>query len=57
MLAREYDLVAFVRRVTAICRGKAYFHHAILARRVRPHGLHGQENAHGALAPELTSIE
>ncbi len=25
MLARDYDLVAFVRRVTAICRGKAYF--------------------------------
>ena len=25
MLARSYDLVAFVRRVAAICRGKAYF--------------------------------
>ena len=25
MLARDYDLVSFVRRVTAICRGKAYF--------------------------------
>jgi Ca-activated chloride channel family protein len=25
MLARDYDLVAFVRRVTAMCRGKAYF--------------------------------
>ena len=25
MLARSYELVAFVRRVAAICRGKAYF--------------------------------
>lgn len=25
MLAREHDLVAFVRRVASICRGKAYF--------------------------------
>ena len=25
MLARDYDLVAFVRRVSRICRGKAYF--------------------------------
>src|SRR5687768_970539 len=25
MLARDYDLVAFVRRVAQICRGKAYF--------------------------------
>ena len=25
MLARDYDLVAFVRRVAAMCRGKAYF--------------------------------
>jgi Ca-activated chloride channel family protein len=25
MLAQDYDLVAFVRRVTAMCRGKAYF--------------------------------
>ena len=25
MLARDYDLVAFVRRVAHICRGKAYF--------------------------------
>jgi len=25
MLARDYDLVAFVRRVASICRGKAYF--------------------------------
>ena len=25
MLARDYDLVAFVRRMTAMCRGKAYF--------------------------------
>ena len=25
MLARDYDLVSFVRRVTEICRGKAYF--------------------------------
>ena len=25
MLARDPDLVAFVRRVAAICRGKAYF--------------------------------
>ncbi|MEZ5283243.1 MAG: hypothetical protein R2712_00250 [Vicinamibacterales bacterium] len=25
MLARDYDLMAFVRRVAAMCRGKAYF--------------------------------
>ena len=25
MLARDYDLVAFVRKVTEVCRGKAYF--------------------------------
>jgi len=25
MLARDYDLVAFVRKVTEICKGKAYF--------------------------------
>lgn len=25
MLARDYDLIAFVRRVAAMCRGKAYF--------------------------------
>jgi Ca-activated chloride channel homolog len=25
MLARDYDLTAFVRRVSAMCRGKAYF--------------------------------
>ena len=25
MLARDFDLVSFVRRVAEICRGKAYF--------------------------------
>ena len=25
MLARDYDLVSFVQKVTEICRGKAYF--------------------------------
>ena len=25
MLARDYDLVAFVKKVTEMCRGKAYF--------------------------------
>ena len=25
MLARDYDLVSFVKRVTSICHGKAYF--------------------------------
>jgi Ca-activated chloride channel family protein len=25
MLARDYDLVSFVKKVTEICRGKAYF--------------------------------
>ena len=25
MLARDHDLVAFVKKVTEICRGKAYF--------------------------------
>jgi len=25
MLARDFDLVSFVKKVTEICRGKAYF--------------------------------
>jgi len=25
MLARDYELVSFVRQVASICRGKAYF--------------------------------
>ena len=25
MLARDYELVSFVKKVTEICRGKAYF--------------------------------
>jgi len=25
MLSRDYDLVAFIQKVTEICRGKAYF--------------------------------
>jgi Ca-activated chloride channel family protein len=25
MLARDYELVAFVKKVTEICKGKAYF--------------------------------
>ena len=44
MLARDYDLVAFVRRVAAMCRGKAYFTTPVHARPVRPDGLHGQED-------------
>ena len=44
MLARDYDLVAFVRRVAAMCRGKAYFTTPLHARRIRADGLHGQED-------------
>ena len=45
MLARDYELVAFVRRVAEICRGKAYFTTPVHARTVRADGLHGQEDA------------
>ena len=44
MLARDHDLVAFVRRVASICRGKAYFTTPVHARAVRADGLHGPED-------------
>ena len=49
MLARSYDLVAFVRRVAAICRGKAYFTTPYTLGRYVLHGLHGQEDEDGPL--------
>ena len=50
MLARDYDLVSFVRRVADICKGKAYFTTPLHARAIRPHGLHGQEDEDDSLA-------
>ncbi len=44
MLARDHDLVAFVRRVAAICRGKAYFTTPYTLGTVRPDGLHGSQD-------------
>ena len=44
MLARDHDLVAFVRRVAAICRGKAYFTTPYTLGPVRADGLHGPED-------------
>ena len=49
MLARDYDLVSFVRRVAEICKGKALLHDAVYARSVRPDGLHGQEDEDDSL--------
>ena len=45
MLARDYDLVAFVRRVAAMCRGKAYFTTPYTLGEYVLDGLHGQEDA------------
>ena len=49
MLARDHDLVAFVRRVAAMCRGKAYFTTPVHAGAVRVDGLSGQEDADDSL--------
>ena len=49
MLARDHDLVAFVRRVAAMCRGKALLHDALHARAVRADGLPGQEDEDDSL--------
>ena len=50
MLARDPDLVSFVRRVAQICHGKAYFTTPRTLGQVRAHGLHGQEDAHHSLS-------
>ena len=50
MLARDHDLVAFVRRVAAICRGKAYFTTPYTLGPVRADGLHGPEDEDHPLA-------
>ena len=44
MLARDYDLVAFVRRVARDVPRQGLLHDALHARPVRPDGLHGQED-------------
>ncbi len=49
MLARDYDLVAFVRRVARICRGKAYFTTPYTLGPVRAAGLPHQQDADSAL--------
>ncbi len=48
MLARNHDLVAFVRRVARICHGKAYFTTPYAGR--RPHGLLNEENSRRSLS-------
>jgi len=50
MLARDYDLVAFVRKVAEICHGRRTSRRPD-ARAVRPVRLHEQKDAHGALIP------
>ena len=49
MLARDYDLVAFVRRVARICRGKAYFTTPVHARPVRAAGLPDEQDQSDSL--------
>ncbi len=49
MLARDHDLMAFVRRVAQMCRGKAYFTTPYTLGQVRADGLPGQEDAHDSL--------
>ena len=56
MLARDHDLVAFVRRVAAICRGKAYFTTPSHARPVRADGLHGPENQDDSLGSSFETF-
>ena len=53
MLARDYDLVAFVRRVARICRGQGVLHDAVHARPVRAAGLPDQQDADGSLSAGL----
>ena len=49
MLARDHDLVSFVRRVARNLPRQGLFHDAAHARPLRADGLHGQEDEDGAL--------
>ena len=49
MLARDHDLVAFVRRVAAMCRGKAYFTTPYTLGQYVLDGLSGQEDEDDSL--------
>ena len=49
MLARDYDLVSFVRKVAADLPRQGVLHDAVHARPVRADGLHGQEDADDSL--------
>jgi Ca-activated chloride channel family protein len=44
MLARDYDLVSFVRRVAEICKGQGVLHDTVHPWAIRVDGLHGQED-------------
>ena len=57
MLARDYDLVSFVRRVADICKGKAYFTTPYTLGQYVPDGLHGQEDEDDSLSHEVRSAE
>ena len=52
MLARDYDLVAFVRRVAADVPRQGVLHDAVHARAVRADGLPGQEDADYSLTSD-----
>ncbi len=52
MLARDYDLVAFVRRVARICRGKAYFTTPYTLGPIRADGLPDAQDAHRSLTDD-----
>ena len=47
MLARDRALVEFVKKVSEICRGKAYFTNTMTLGPVHPDGLHEAEDATG----------
>ena len=53
MLARDHDLVAFVRRVAADVPRQGVLHDAVHARAVRADGLPGQEDADDSLIADV----
>ena len=56
MLARDYDLVAFVRRVARICRGKAYFTTPYTLGQYVLAGLPEQEDADDSLVGAVSTV-
>ena len=55
MLARDYDLVSFVRRGCANLPRESVFHDAAHARSVRAHGLYGEEDQNDTLSTSCSS--